>query len=99
MADITTDVMVVGSSPAGSAAAALLASSDVESLSISRCRWLATTRRDFEDHAGDRAQAREISDEGCLLAMPDHRAGWRAFASSKSAEKDHSAALNKIPGH
>ena len=44
MADITTDVMLVGTSPAGPAAAALLASSDVETLIINRCRWLATTR-------------------------------------------------------
>lgn len=99
MADITTDVMLVGTSPAGPAAAALLASSGVETLIINRCRWLATTRRDFEDHAGDWARAREISDGGCLLVRPDHHAGWRAFASSKSAEKDHSTALKKILGH
>ncbi|MFC3087369.1 FAD-dependent monooxygenase [Tabrizicola soli] len=45
MADITTDVLVVGSGPAGSATAALLASCVVEVLVINRYRWLANTPR------------------------------------------------------
>ncbi|MBG1233256.1 FAD-dependent oxidoreductase [Aestuariivirga litoralis] len=56
-------------------------------------------RRDFEDHAGDWARMREISDGGCLLVRPDHHVGWRAMNASKSAEKDLGAALKKILGH
>ena len=43
--DITTDVMVIGTGPAGSATAALLASYGVDTFIINRYRWLATTPR------------------------------------------------------
>jgi len=56
-------------------------------------------RRDFEDHVGDWARIREISDGGCLLVRPDHHVGWRAFEASKTAEKDLGVALKKILGH
>ena len=45
MADITTDVMVVGTGPAGSATAALLATYGINTLIINRYRWLAPTPR------------------------------------------------------
>jgi 2,4-dichlorophenol 6-monooxygenase len=45
MADITTDVLIIGTGPAGSATAALLASYGVESLVVNRYRWLANTPR------------------------------------------------------
>ncbi len=45
MADITTDVMVVGTGPAGSATAALLASCGVNTFIINQYRWLANTPR------------------------------------------------------
>jgi 2,4-dichlorophenol 6-monooxygenase len=45
MADITTDVMVIGTGPAGSAMAALLATHGVETFVINRYRWLANTPR------------------------------------------------------
>jgi 2,4-dichlorophenol 6-monooxygenase len=45
MADITTDVMVVGTGPAGSATAALLASYGVNTFIINQYRWLANTPR------------------------------------------------------
>ncbi len=34
-------------------------------------------RRDWVDHTGDWARAREISDTGCLLVRPDHHVCWR----------------------
>jgi 2,4-dichlorophenol 6-monooxygenase len=55
-------------------------------------------RRDFEDHGGDWARAREISDTGCLLVRPDHHVGWRAFTLSKAPAKDLASALKKILG-
>jgi 2,4-dichlorophenol 6-monooxygenase len=45
MADITTDVMIIGTGPAGSATAALLATYGVNTLVINRYRWLAQTPR------------------------------------------------------
>jgi 2,4-dichlorophenol 6-monooxygenase len=45
MADIQTDVMVIGTGPAGSAMAALLATLNVETFVINRYRWLANTPR------------------------------------------------------
>jgi 2,4-dichlorophenol 6-monooxygenase len=55
-------------------------------------------RRDFEDHVGDWARAREIGDSGCLLVRPDHHIGWRAARSSANAYHDLSKALEQILG-
>jgi 2,4-dichlorophenol 6-monooxygenase len=56
-------------------------------------------RRDYEDHVGDWASAREISDSGCLLVRPDQHVAFRALKLSKSANNDISEALNSILGH
>jgi 2,4-dichlorophenol 6-monooxygenase len=45
MADITTDVMIVGTGPSGSSAAALLSSYGVSNFLINHYRWLANTPR------------------------------------------------------
>ncbi len=45
MADITTDVMIIGTGPAGSATAALLSSYGIDNFMINRYRWLANTPR------------------------------------------------------
>ncbi len=45
MADIETDVMIVGTGPAGSATAALLSSYGIDNFLINRYRWLANTPR------------------------------------------------------
>ena len=45
MAQIETDVLVIGTGPAGSATAALLASYGVETMVVNRYRWLANTPR------------------------------------------------------
>jgi 2,4-dichlorophenol 6-monooxygenase len=56
-------------------------------------------RRDFEDHIGDWARAREIGDSGCLLVRPDHHVAFRAMKASAHAEKDLTTAFNTILGH
>lgn len=45
MADITTDVLIIGTGPAGSAAAALLSSYGIDNIAVNRYRWLANTPR------------------------------------------------------
>ncbi|MDJ0820405.1 MAG: FAD-dependent monooxygenase [Paracoccaceae bacterium] len=45
MAEFTTDVMIIGTGPAGSATAALLSSYGVENMAVNRYRWLANTPR------------------------------------------------------
>jgi 2,4-dichlorophenol 6-monooxygenase len=56
-------------------------------------------RRDFEDHTGDWARAREIGDSGCLLVRPDHHVAFRAMKASAQAEKELTSAFNSILGH
>jgi 2,4-dichlorophenol 6-monooxygenase len=56
-------------------------------------------RRDFEDHAGDWANAREISDSGCLLVRPDQHVAFRALKVTATAGKDLTTALKKILGN
>jgi len=57
-------------------------------------------RRDYEDHVGDWARAREIDDSGCLLVRPDHHVGWRAVRASAHAHahEDLARALHAILG-
>ncbi|MEL7115723.1 MAG: FAD-dependent monooxygenase, partial [Pseudomonadota bacterium] len=45
MADITTEVLVIGTGPAGSTSAALLSTYGVETIVINRSHWLANTPR------------------------------------------------------
>jgi 2,4-dichlorophenol 6-monooxygenase len=55
-------------------------------------------RRDYEDHTGDWARAREVSDGGCILVRPDHHVAWRAMTTSVTAEKDLASALKTLLG-
>jgi 2,4-dichlorophenol 6-monooxygenase len=56
-------------------------------------------RRDYEDHGGEWANAREISDSGCLLVRPDQHVAFRAQKISATSDKDISTALTRILGH
>ena len=55
-------------------------------------------RRDYEDHVGDWARAREIADSGCLLVRPDHHVAWRAPKMTGSPRQDLFTALKSILG-
>ena len=45
MAEITTDVLIIGTGPAGSSTAALLSSYGIENMVVNQYRWLANTPR------------------------------------------------------
>lgn len=68
-------------------------------LGISIVTRVIGPRRDYEDHAGDWASAREISDSGCLLVRPDQHVAFRAMKASIAAEKELISAFNSILGH
>jgi 2,4-dichlorophenol 6-monooxygenase len=55
-------------------------------------------RRDYEDHTGDWARAREIADSGCLLVRPDQHIAFRAMKVSQQTEKDLTSAFKTILG-
>ena len=75
MADITTDVLIVGTGPAGSAAAALLSTYGVENmLVINRYRWLArhAARPHHQPaHDGGAARPRPRVEDEALHAHAD----------------------------
>lgn len=45
MADMTTDVLIIGTGPAGSMCAAHLSSLGISNIAVNRYRWLANTPR------------------------------------------------------
>ncbi|MCF1710308.1 FAD-dependent monooxygenase [Tabrizicola sp. J26] len=55
-------------------------------------------RREYEDHVGDWARAREIRDAGCLLVRPDHHVAWRSFDLARDPEAELTRVLNSILG-
>lgn len=91
MADITTDVLIVGSGPAGTATAALLATSGVEHLLINRYRWLANTPRAHITNQRTmevlRDLGRDVEDEAYLFATPQELMGENIFCESIAGEE------------
>ena len=91
MADMTTDVLVIGTGPAGSATAALLASYGVETLVINRYRWLANTPRAHITNQRTmevlRDLGREVEDEAYLHATPQDLMGENIFCVSLTGEE------------
>ncbi|QYK40465.1 MAG: FAD-dependent monooxygenase [Paracoccaceae bacterium] len=55
-------------------------------------------RRDWEDHTGDWARAREIADAGCLLVRPDQHVAWRAPGLTADPAADLARVLTQILG-
>lgn len=91
MADITTDVLIVGTGPAGSAAAALLSTYGVENLLINRYRWLAQTPRAHITNQRTMEVLRdlgsEIEDEAYLFATHQELMGENVFCTSLAGEE------------
>ncbi|MGB8814359.1 MAG: FAD-dependent monooxygenase [Paracoccaceae bacterium] len=91
MADITTDVLIIGTGPAGSATAALLSTYGIENMAINRYRWLANTPRAHitNQRAMEvlRDLGREVEDEVYLYATHQHLMGENIFCESLAGEE------------
>ena len=91
MADISTDVLIIGTGPAGSASAALLSTYGVDNMVINRYRWLAnmprahiTNQRTMEVL---RDLGREVEDEAYLFAAEQDLMGENVFCTSLAGEE------------
>lgn len=91
MADITTDVLIIGTGPAGSACAALLSSQGVENVLVNRYRWLANTPRAHITNQRTmevlRDLGREVEDEAYMHATSQDLMGENIFCESLAGEE------------
>ena len=96
MADITTDVLVIGTGPAGSATAALLAGYGVDCLLVNRYRWLANSPRAHITNQRTMEVLRdlgpEVEHEAYLHATPNDLMGNNIFCTSIAGEE-----LGRLP--
>ncbi len=91
MADITTDVLIIGTGPAGSATAALLSSYGVANMVVNRYRWLANTPRAHITNQRTmevlRDLGREVEDEAYMFATAQDLMGENIFCESLAGEE------------
>src|ERR1700757_3025723 len=91
MADISTDVLIIGTGPAGSARAALLSTYGVDNMVINRYRWLANTPRAHITNQRTmevlRDLGKEVEQEAYLHATSDDLMGGTVFCESLTGEE------------
>jgi len=91
VADIETDVLIIGTGPAGSATAALLSSYGVENMVVNRYRWLANTPRAHITNQRTmevlRDLGREVEDEAYLFCSHQELMGENVFCESLAGEE------------
>ncbi|MGB0929021.1 MAG: FAD-dependent oxidoreductase [Pikeienuella sp.] len=91
MADITTEVLIIGTGPAGSASAALLSSYGIDNVVINRYHWLANTPRAHITNQRTmevlRDLGREVEDEVYLNATEQDLMGENVFCESLAGEE------------
>ncbi len=91
MATITTDVLIIGTGPAGSATAALLSSYGVENMVINRYRWLANTPRAHITNQRTmevlRDLGHEVEAEAYMHAAHQDLMGENVFCESLAGEE------------
>jgi 2,4-dichlorophenol 6-monooxygenase len=89
--DITTDVMVIGTGPAGSATAALLATYGINTLLINRYRWLANTPRAHITNQRTmevlRDLGQDVEQEAYMQATDQDLMGENVFCESLAGEE------------
>ncbi len=91
MADMETDVLIIGTGPAGSASAALLSTYGIENIAINRYRWLANTPRAHITNQRTmevlRDLGREVEDEAYAKATEQELMGENVFCESLAGEE------------
>ncbi|MCX7646445.1 MAG: FAD-dependent monooxygenase [Rhodobacteraceae bacterium] len=91
MAQITTDVLIVGTGPAGSATAALLSTYGIANMAINRYRWLANTPRAHITNQRTmevlRDLGRDVEAEAYMHATPQELMGENVFCESLAGEE------------
>ncbi|MBV0912454.1 FAD-dependent oxidoreductase [Anianabacter salinae] len=91
MAEIETDVLIIGTGPAGSATAALLSSYGIENVAINRYRWLANTPRAHITNQRTmevlRDLGRDVENEAYLFATEGDLMGNNVFCESLAGEE------------
>ena len=90
-ADIDTDVLIVGTGPAGGATAALLSTYGVANMAINRYRWLANTPRAHITNQRTMEVLRdlgpEVEAEAYTQATPKELMGTNVFCTSLAGEE------------
>lgn len=91
MAEITTDVLIIGTGPAGSATSALLASYGVENMIVNQYRWLANTPRAHITNQRTmevlRDLGHEVEAEAYMHATEQDLMGENVFCESLAGEE------------
>jgi 2,4-dichlorophenol 6-monooxygenase len=91
MAEIETDVLIIGTGPAGSVTAALLSSYGVENMAINRYRWLANTPRAHITNQRTmevlRDLGHEVEAEAYMHAAHQDLMGENVFCESLAGEE------------
>ena len=91
MSDIVTDVLIIGTGPAGSASAALLSSYGIQNMVVNRYRWLANTPRAHITNQRTmevlRDLGREVEDEAYMFATDKEHMGNNVFCESLAGEE------------
>jgi len=89
--DIETDVLIIGTGPAGSASAALLSTYGIENMVINRYRWLANTPRAHITNQRTmevlRDLGRDVEDEAYQFASAQELMGENVFCESLAGEE------------
>ena len=91
MADIETDVLIIGTGPAGVSCAVLLASYGINNMVVNRYRWLANTPRAHITNQRTmevlRDLGREVEDEAYMFATEQDLMGENIFCESLAGEE------------
>lgn len=91
MTTLTTDVLIIGTGPAGSATAALLSSYGIDNIAINRYRWLANTPRAHITNQRTmevlRDLGQDVEDEAYMFASHQELMGENVFCTSLADEE------------